>query len=94
MSEKIFWSLIGLICLIAQSFFLSLGLTVIWAFIFSWKVKEPWLFLFGLGLLTDIFYLTPIGKTALIYLGVGLISKYLKTVFGFRESYKMKVNRF
>jgi hypothetical protein len=94
MSKNFFWGLIGIAALVIQSFFLSLGLTVIWAFILSWKIEEPWWLLFGLGLLTDIFYLTPLGKTSLIYIGVGLISRYLKTIFGFRESYKMKVSRF
>jgi hypothetical protein len=91
---KIIGVAIGAVLVVFQSFFLSLGLTVIWAVIFSWKIDEPWWSLFGIGLMTDIFYLNPWGKTSLILIAVGLVTKYLKNIFGFRESYKMRVSRF
>ncbi len=91
---KVIYLVIGLALVIFQSLFLSLGLTIIWAAVISWKLKEPWWQLFGIGLFTDFFYLTPLGRTSLILIAVGLVTKYLKNIFGFRESYKMKVSRF
>lgn len=92
--SKSIYFFVGIILIFVQSFFLALGLTIIWAVVVSWKIDKPWWLLFGIGLLTDIFYLTPWGKTSIILIALGLVAKYLKTVLGFKESYKMKVSRF
>ncbi len=92
--RKFIYLVVGAGLVIIQSFFLAFGLTVIWAVVISWAVDEPWWLLFTVGLVTDIFYLTPFGRTSLILLGLGLAVKYLKSIFGFSESYKMKVSRF
>ncbi len=92
--KKIGLLFVGIFLVIIQSFFLFLGLTIIWALIIGWIIDEPWWLFLVVGLLTDIFYLNPLGKTALILIAVGLITKYLKNILGFRESYKMKVSRF
>jgi hypothetical protein len=92
--RKLIFLAVGVGLVILQSFFLALGLTVIWAVVVSWMVDDPWWLLFVIGLVTDVFYLTPLGKTSLILLGLGLAVKYLKSIFGFSESYKMKVSRF
>lgn len=83
----------GIILVVIQSFFLILGLTIIWAFIVSWTIKKPWWLLFLIGFFTDIFYLYPIGRTSLILIVIGLATKHFTTIFGFRENYKMKVSR-
>ncbi len=92
--KGVVWFGLGIILVFFQSFFLALGLTIIWAVVVSWKIKEPWWLLFGIGILTDLFYLTPLGKTSLILIAVGLVTKYFKNILGFQESYKMKVSRF
>jgi len=92
--KNVVWFGLGVVLVIFQSFFLALGLTIVWAVVVSWKLKDPWLLLFGIGMLTDLFYLTSLGKTSLILLTIGLFTRYLKNIFGFQESYKMKVSRF
>ncbi len=91
---KTVYLIIGIGLVAFQSIFLTIGLTVIWAAAAAWRIEDPWWMLFLIGLITDIFHLSPLGRTSLILIAVGLLVKYFKNILGFSESYKMKLKNF
>jgi hypothetical protein len=88
------WVGIGLGLVFIQSFWLVSWLTWLWAIVLSWRQDEPWLLILAVGLATDLFLLQPLGQTVLIIIGISLITKWLKRIFGLGKSVQVKVNHF
>jgi len=87
-NKDLFLLLVGLVIIFSQSLFLVLWPLLILFSLISWQ-KESWWLIFLLGLINDLFFLEPLGKTLFLSLPVILIVMLLKKLFSFAKTPKI-----
>jgi len=58
---------------------------LIWAVILIWKGKQPWLILFLIGLINDVFLANFLGQTMAIFLLASVLLNFIRTRLGLEK---------